>query len=59
MEIGDIQHIGDGVYAKWDGYHLILMANFPDVPTVGIYLDFHVRRQLAKMLEDIDKKPSP
>lgn len=46
-------HIGDGVYVKYDGYHLVLMANNPVTDTV--YLDFYVRQALRRVLDQIDK----
>ena len=46
-------HIGDGVYVKYDGYHLVLTANNPITDTV--YLDFYVRQALRRVLDQIDK----
>ena len=42
-------HLGDGVYASHDGYHLVLTANVPTTDT--IYLDFSTQVALRKLLE--------
>lgn len=46
-------HIGDGVFVRWDGYHLILTANVPVTDT--IYLDHHVRAALARIIKQVDE----
>lgn len=53
MEIeGKPKHIGDAVYVKYDGYHLIVTANVPTTDT--IYLDFGARQELRKAIDAID-----
>ena len=32
-------YIGDGVYVKYDGYHIVVMTNNPDKPDDTVYLD--------------------
>ena len=51
MEIeGKPKHIGDGVYVKYDGYHIVLTANVPTTDT--IYLDFYTCIELHKTLSE-------
>ena len=50
------RHIGDGVYVKYDGFHLILMANSPSNPTDTIYLDHYVRSALSGVLNEIKER---
>lgn len=42
-----IRHIGDGVYASFDGYQVALFANSPTEPTDEIYLPDFVMRALV------------
>ena len=53
MDKDKVRHIGDDVYVKYDGYHLVLMANSPDKPTDTIYLDHRVRNELAWILNKL------
>lgn len=46
------QMIGDGVYIRFDGEHLILTANSPTTDT--IYLDHHVRSALVQAIQQLD-----
>lgn len=52
MEIGEKVYIGDGVYAYWDGYHLVLET---DNGQNRIYLDSSVRNALRDMLKEVPK----
>ena len=45
-------HLGDGVYLRYDGEHLILSANSPTTDT--IYLDHHVRKALMQAIQQLD-----
>ena len=47
------QYIGDGVYVKSDGHHVILMTNNPDNPDNIIYLDSTTAVNLIDYLERI------
>ena len=53
MKIGEKRHIGDGVYVEYDGYHVVLKANSPDIPTDTIYLDVHVQIALRELLSEV------
>lgn len=52
-------HIGDGVYADFDGYQLKLCANSPTAPTDTIFLDPYVMegliRYYKKCMADMEK----
>jgi hypothetical protein len=37
-------YLGDGLYAKWDGYQIYLMANSHTSPTDTVALDQHTLR---------------
>jgi hypothetical protein len=39
-------YLGDGVYASFDGYHIILKVNSHDQPTDTIYLEPEIIRRL-------------
>ena len=41
------RHIGDGVYAGFDGYHIILKANSP-YSEHAVYLEYSVMESLKK-----------
>ncbi len=55
MEIGEQRYLGDGVYAEYDGYHLVLTtgSTLKEKPENRVYLDTQVRNALRKMLTDI------
>jgi hypothetical protein len=44
-------YLGDGVYADFDGYHIVLKANDNQNPTDTIYLDPAVLRALSNYIE--------
>lgn len=43
------KYLGDGLYAEYDGYHIVLKANFPTTDTV--YIDSHVWASLQKFVK--------
>jgi hypothetical protein len=45
------QYIGDGVYATWDGFHIILSANSLTTPTDVIYLEPDILESLNKFYQ--------
>lgn len=49
-------YLGDGVYAKFDGYHIVLSANVPATDT--IYLDFPTAAALREFIDKIFGKES-
>jgi len=55
MEIGEKRYIGDGVYAEYDGYHLVLTTGSPlhEKPENRVYLDTQVRNALRQILNKI------
>lgn len=52
------EYLGDGVYAEFDGYHIVLKANDPKFPTDIIYLDEHVLRALVSFAERLKEENS-
>ena len=44
-------YLGDGLYAEYDGYHLVLTANVPTTDTV--YLDPQVWEALKKFMDEL------
>ena len=44
-------YLGDGVYASFDGYHIVLTANIPTTDT--IYLDSHVAEALVEYINKL------
>jgi hypothetical protein len=46
MEIVHKEYLGDGVYALFDGYAILLRANNPNCPTDEICLEPQVIRSL-------------
>jgi hypothetical protein len=49
------QHLGDGVYADFDGYHIILTANNPRDETRRVYLEPQVVMALIRYIKQIEK----
>jgi len=49
------EYLGDGVYAKWDGYQIELRANDPDSEDV-IYIEPRVLDALVQFLERCTKE---
>lgn len=56
MEINEARYIGDGVYAAFDGFHIILMTDSVTNPTNKICLDTQVRNALRELLAEFVKK---
>lgn len=52
--------LGDGVYAEFDGYHLVLRtgSHLPQDCEDTIYLDPDVMKSLEKMLIEVKDLPS-
>ncbi len=42
------RYLGDGVYAEFDGYHIVLKANSHTEPTDTVYIDSHVWASLQE-----------
>ena len=55
MEIGEQRYLGDGVYAEYDGYHLVLTtgSSLNEKPENRVYLDTQVRNALRRILVNI------
>lgn len=56
----DAQYIGDGLYAEFDGYHIVIKANDLHRPTDTVYLDFSTAEALRDYInktffEDIEE----
>ena len=47
------EYLGDGLYAKYDGFHIVLMANSHISPTDTVYLDPHVFASLQRFVDRI------
>ena len=47
------RHIGDGVYAEFDGYHVTLTAE-SNGQTNAIYLDWRTREALVVFIDEAD-----
>lgn len=47
-ELRFIEHLGDGCYVAWDGYHIVLMANSHINPTDTVGLDPDVWKRLKE-----------
>ena len=56
MKKGEARYIGDGVYAAYDGYHVILMTDSVTNPTNKVCLDVQVRNALRKLLAEFQTK---
>lgn len=53
------QYLGDGVYAGFDGYQIVLKANSHVVPTDVVYLEPGVMAQLVQYAQDRGVLPKP
>lgn len=45
------QYLVDGLYAEFDGYHVVLKANSSTDPTDTVYLDPHVLASFEKFIK--------
>ena len=52
----DQDYLGDGVYAKWDGYGVELRANDHLNPTDTIYLEWEVLQALKRFYKRMTGK---
>jgi len=46
-------HLGEGVYAEWDGFQIKLMANSHDNPTDTVYVEPQVLEALNEWFKRI------
>jgi len=46
-------YLGDGVYAEFDGYHIVLTTENGDSITNTIYLDPEVVRSLLEVVKEV------
>jgi len=56
IEIGKVEYLGDGLYAKFDGYQVWLLANSATTPTDKVALDNHT---LDMFMEYLDRLNAP
>ena len=49
--VENVEYLGDGLYAKWDGYQIYLMANSPYEPTDTVALDMHTLNAFKRYIE--------
>jgi hypothetical protein len=47
MEQNEMTYLGDGVYAKFDGYQIVLHVNDKDNPSDVVYLEYNVFKSLV------------
>ena len=48
MSAEPVAYLGDGVYVRFDGYGIMLMANHHETPTDKIYLEPAVLAELFR-----------
>lgn len=55
-ELSNETYLGDGLYAAWDGYHVVLSANdkCSGNPTDTVYLDPGVVEGLVRFLKRLE-----
>ena len=52
------RYLGDGVYAEYDGFHIVLKTGNPEVPNDTIFLEdsvFYALLDFAKKIEWMEK----
>ena len=49
------EFLGDGVYAEWDGYHIVLKTGNDRSPDNVVYLDHYVRSALKKYMAKLEQ----
>lgn len=54
MEISEVIFLGDGLYAKFDGYHIEVFSWDGAKTTNQVFLDSSVRQALRKVIDEID-----
>jgi len=59
-EMENVEYLGDGLYASYDGYQICLMANSHINPTDRVYLDPAVYSSLQKYVSRVvAQHPAP
>jgi hypothetical protein len=51
IEIDKVEYLGDGLYAKFDGYQVWLLANSATSPTDKVALDNHTLDSFKRYLD--------
>ena len=46
-----VEYLGDGLYVKWDGYQIWLLANDHQNPSDSVALDSHTLNAFLKFIE--------
>ena len=54
MKINKVEYLGDGLYVRFDGYYIVLMANDPFNPDNTIYLEREVAEELIKYIKKLN-----
>jgi hypothetical protein len=54
MDKNKPQYLGDGLYAKFDGYQIYLMANSHTHPTDTVALDGHTLAAFLKYVKQLE-----
>lgn len=54
-----LEHLGDGCYVGYDGYHIVLMANSHDNPTDTVSLDPYVWARLLRWKDRLNDDTKP
>ena len=52
----NIEYLGDGLYAKFDGYQIYLMANSHTEPTDTVVLDPHTLRAFMRYVKMLNEE---
>lgn len=58
MKKDNTEYLGDGLYAKYDGYQFCLMANDHNNPTDTVYLDPKTLDSFIEFVEKVTNKLS-
>ena len=51
--INKARYLGDGLYAKFDGYSVALLAPDPEFPTDSVYLEPEVLSAFLSFIEEL------
>jgi len=57
MKENEIIYLGDGLYARYDGCQIELMANSPDNPTDTVYLEPNVLKNFILYAKELGLLP--
>ena len=49
-------YLGDGLYAEWNGFQIILKANDINMPSDTVYLEIGVMEKLKEFYEKVIEK---